>query len=74
MRKIYKVENVDCANCALKMQNNILKIEGVKSANLNFLTQRLSVEFDDKKALTIVDELQSACRKIDGDVNVIRIC
>ena len=74
MRKIYKVENVDCANCALKMQNNILKIEGVKSATLNFLTQRLSVEFDESKVLTIIDELQNACRKIDKDVNVIRIC
>ena len=74
MRKIFKVENVDCAHCALKMQNNILKIEGVTSANLNFLTQRLTVEFAEDKVLTINQELQDACRKIDKNVNVIRIC
>lgn len=74
MRRIFKVENVDCANCALKMQNNVLKIDGVQSANLNFLTQRLTVEFDDSKIQTIVEELQTACRKIDKAVNVIRIC
>ena len=74
MRKIFKVENVDCAHCALKMQSNILKIEGVTSANLNFLTQRLTVEFAEDKVLTINQELQDACRKIDKNVNVIRIC
>ena len=74
MRRIFKVENVDCANCALKMQNNILKIEGISNATLNFLTQRLTVEFEDKKLSTIIDELQTACRKVDRAVNVIRIC
>lgn len=74
MRKIFKVENVDCANCARKMQDNILKIEGITSATLNFLTQRLTVEFEESKVSTIVEEMQSACRKIDKAVNVIRIC
>ena len=54
MRRIFKVENVDCANCALKMQNNILKIEGISNATLNFLTQRLTVEFEDKKRRIIL--------------------
>lgn len=74
MRKIFKVENVDCANCARKMQDNILKIEGITSATLNFLTQRLTVEFEESKVSTIVEEMQTACRKIDKAVNVIRIC
>lgn len=74
MRKIFKVENVDCANCARKMQDNILKIEGITSATLNFLTQRLTVEFEESKVSTIIEEMQTACRKIDKAVNVIRIC
>lgn len=74
MKKIFKVENVDCANCARKMQDNILKIEGITSATLNFLTQRLTVEFEESKVSTIVEEMQTACRKIDKAVNVIRIC
>lgn len=74
MKKIFKVENVGCANCARKMQDNILKIEGITSATLNFLTQRLTVEFEESKVSTIVEEMQTACRKIDKAVNVIRIC
>lgn len=74
MRKIFKVENVDCANCARKMQDNVLKIKGITSATLNFLTQRLTVEFEESKVSTIVEEMQTACRKIDKSVNVIRIC
>ena len=36
MKKVYKVENVDCAHCAMAMQNFILKVDGVESATLNF--------------------------------------
>ena len=71
MKKIFKVENVDCAHCAMKMQNNIEKIEGVKSATLNFLTKRLTVEFDDSIANTIKADALVACRKVDRDVEIV---
>ncbi len=71
MKKIFKVENVDCAHCAMKMQNNIEKIEGVKSATLNFLTKRLTVEFDDAIANTIKADALAACRKVDRDVEIV---
>jgi copper chaperone CopZ len=71
MKKIFKVENVDCAHCAMKMQNNIEKIDGVKSATLNFLTKRLTVEFDDAIANTIKADALAACRKVDRDVEIV---
>ena len=71
MKKNFKVENVDCAHCAMKMQNNIEKIEGVKSATLNFLTKRLTVEFDDAIANTIKTDALAACRKVDRDVEIV---
>ena len=71
MKKIFKVENVDCAHCAMKMQNNIEKIDGVKSATLNFLTKRLTVEFDDAIANTIKADALAACRKVDRDIEIV---
>ena len=71
MKKIFKVENVDCAHCAMKMQNNIEKIDGVISATLNFLTKRLTIEFDDAIASTIKADALAACRKVDRDVEIV---
>lgn len=71
MKKIYKMQNVDCAHCAMKMQNEILKIEGVISASVNFLTQRLSLEFDESKQKEILEKARKACKKIDSDAEII---
>ena len=71
MKKIYKMQNVDCAHCAMKMQNEIAKIEGVTSASLNFLTQRLTLEFDESKGAEILEQARKACKKIDSDAEII---
>ena len=55
----------------MKMQNNIEKIDGVKSATLNFLTKRLTVEFDDSIANTIKADALAACRKVDRDIEIV---
>lgn len=72
MKKVFKVENVDCAHCAMKMQQGIEKIDGVESAVLNFMTQRLTIEFDETKQERILEEAEKACKKIDLDVKIIR--
>lgn len=71
MKKIFKMQNVDCAHCALKMQNEILKIEGVSHASLNFLTQRLTIEFDENRQEEILEKAQKACKKIDSDALIL---
>lgn len=47
MKKIYKLEDLDCANCAAKMENAINAIDGVQSATVSFMMQRLTIEADD---------------------------
>ena len=49
MKKKFRVEGVDCADCAAKMEEGIKKIDGVKSAKINFLTEKLTIEADDMK-------------------------
>lgn len=72
MKKLFKVQNVDCGHCALKMQNEICKIEGVENATLNFMTQRLTVEYDESKISDVASVCEQACRKIDKEVEIIR--
>lgn len=70
MKKTYKID-VDCANCANKMEIEANKTDGVKSAVVNFMTLKMSVEFEDgrdpKKVMTRVRE---NCKKIEDDCEI----
>ena len=71
MKKIYELEDLDCANCALKMEDGIRKIKGVVDVSVNFLTQKMTIETeaDDQKA--IMKEVVKVCRKIEPDCTII---
>lgn len=67
MKKTYKIE-VDCAACALKMEDAAKKIDGVKDAVVSFMTQKMKVEFDeavDEKA--VMEQVAKACKKVEAD-------
>ena len=67
MKKTYKVD-VDCANCANKMQDAANATEGVKNCIINFMTQKMSVEFEegaDVKA--VMDKVVANCKKVEDD-------
>lgn len=64
MIKTFKIE-VDCANCAAKMERAIEKIEGVKSVSISFLTQKLKIEADDERFDSVMQEAAKACKKIE---------
>ena len=49
MKKKFKLTNLDCANCAAKMENAIKKIDGVRDANVSFMTQKMTIEADDSR-------------------------
>ncbi len=70
MKKTIKMNNLDCANCAAKMENEIKKIDGVESASINFMLQRLSIEADETKFAEILPQVEKACKKIDRDVEL----
>ena len=67
MKKSYKIE-VDCANCALKMEQAACRTEGVKNASVNFMTQKMTVEFEEgaDAAKTMTNVLKN-CRKVESD-------
>lgn len=70
MKKTYKIE-VDCANCANLMENATRKTDGVVSASVNFMTQKMIVEFEDgKDSKTIMKDVLKACKKVDPDCKI----
>lgn len=66
MRKVYKVE-IDCANCASKVEKAISKLEGVISVNVNFMTQKMLFEAEDSKFNELLDEAYKVGKKIERD-------
>ena len=72
MRKAFKLQDLDCANCAAKMENAIKGIDGVKSATVSFMTQKLVIEADDDCFDAVLDETQRACSKIEPDCVILR--
>lgn len=70
MKKTYKIE-VDCANCANLMENATRKTDGVVSATVNFMTQKMIVEFEDgKDPKTIMKDVLKACKKVEPDCEI----
>ena len=72
MRKAFKLQDLDCANCAAKMENAIKNIEGVKSASISFMAQTLVLEADDDRFEAVLDEAQRACKKFEPDCVILR--
>lgn len=71
MKKIFKLEDLDCANCAAKMERNIAKIDGVTQINVNFLTQKMTIEADDSRFEAIMNEVVKVCKKVEPDCRII---
>lgn len=72
MKKRYIIEELCCANCAAKMEDAIRKIEGVNSATINFLTQKLTLDAEDDRFESILDQAEGIIKKIEPDCIVKR--
>ena len=72
MRKVFKLDNLDCANCAAKMEDAIKKIHGVQDASMRFMTQKLVIEADEANMDAVVDEAVKVCKKIEPDMTIFR--
>ncbi len=68
MKKNFRLVGLDCANCAAKMERGIQKIEGVSAATVNFMTLKLSLEFDEDKKDSILPAVEAAIHKVDSAV------
>ena len=67
MKKQYKMENLDCANCAAKMEAAIQKLEGVRSASVSFMAQKLTLEADETRLDEIMKQVVRVCKKVEPD-------
>ena len=71
MKKTFELEELDCAHCAAKMEDAIGKIDGVISASISFMTQKLTIEADEKDFDKILKAAQKAIKKIEPDCRII---
>ena len=71
MKKTYRLKDLDCANCAAKMENRIGKINGVTSASISFMTQKLTLEAQDDRFDDILSEVKKAVKKVDSAVELV---
>lgn len=69
MQKKFKIE-VDCANCAAKMEEAVKKIDGVNSASVSFMSQKMVIDADDTRFDAIMKEVVKACKKVEPDCEV----
>lgn len=71
MKKQYRMNDLDCASCAAKMERAIRKIPGVNEANINFMTQKLTIDADEARLGEIMEQVAAACRKVEPDCTVV---
>ncbi|WP_160212233.1 cation transporter [Adlercreutzia aquisgranensis] len=72
MIKTFKLRDLDCANCAAKMENAINQLDGVNSARVSFMTQKLTLDADDARFDAILDAAAAVCSKIEPDCEILR--
>ena len=72
MKKKFAMENLDCANCAAKMEQAISKIDGVSSVSINFMLQKITLEADDDRFEEILEKAQKACDAVDAGTKIVR--
>ncbi|MCF2597103.1 cation transporter [Pseudoflavonifractor phocaeensis] len=71
MKKTFKLIDLDCANCAAKMEAAIKKLDGVTDATVSFMTQKMTIEGDDARFDDIVKEAVKVCKKVEPDCEVV---
>ena len=71
MKKTYMLEDLDCANCAAKMEEAVKKIDGVKFASVNFLAQKMTLEADDEAFDEILKKAIKPIKRVEPDCRVI---
>lgn len=71
MKKKFKLVDLDCANCAAKMEEAIKKIDGVNAAAVSFISQKLTIDADEGRFDAIMAEAARVCKKIEPDCTIV---
>lgn len=71
MKKRFKLVDLDCANCAAKMEDAIKKVDGVKDTTVSFVMQKMTVEADDARFDDIMKEIVKVCKRVEPDCEIV---
>lgn len=71
MKRVFRVLDLDCANCAAKMERAIAKIPGVEAVSVSFLAQKITLEAEDAVISGIITEMVKCVKRVDSDCEVI---
>ena len=71
MKKTFKLIDLDCANCAQKMETAIKKLDGVHDASISFLMQKMTVEADEDRFDEIMKQVVKCCKKVEPDCRIV---
>ena len=71
MKKKLKMNNLDCANCAMKMKEAISKLDGVNDVQINFMFQKMTIDADDERFDEIIKLAEIECKKFEKDVVIV---
>ena len=71
MKKVFRMEDLECANCAAKMEDAIRRLEGVDSVSVNFMTGKLTLSAEDQLFDRVLDQARKIVRKIEPDCVIV---
>ena len=71
MKKVFKLIDLDCANCAAKMENSIKELPEVEDAVVSFMTQKMTIDAVDEKFDDIMKEVAKVCAKVEPDCKIL---
>ncbi len=70
MKKKYKLDEIDCANCALKLENAIKELNGVSNVKVNYMMQKMTLEADDASFDAVEKSVIALCKRMEPDMDV----
>lgn len=70
MKKIIRLQDLDCANCAAKMESAVKQVQGVNSVTVNFMSQKMILDLSDTDTEQILKDIVKACKKADPDCSL----
>lgn len=70
MKKVFLLDEIDCANCAAKLEASIKKIDKCQNASVNFLTQKMTIEAEESDLEAVCKEAIVICKKMEPDMDV----
>lgn len=73
MKSKFKIKGIDCANCAAELERAIQKIEGIKKANISFMTERMELEYDENNEDEIIKKVKKVIKREEPDVTIEKI-